>query len=447
VSPALAANERIQRTERVISYIRASVVVFNSVTYLAFAPDSDRRPFAIAIIVLALAYSAGTLFFEPRNAHLSYVTAFVNMLLDNVLIVFWIWATGSAASPYYPLLYAEAAASVGRFGPRVGSLAAVGSAALYLGVVLTDGGAPAYELTARIGYIFVIVAFVSYVADVAARSERDAVESDARADSYREMEALRATFVTNISHELRTPLTAIRGASSTLVRRRGSLGEPETQALIEMLDRQSQHLAYLVQDIIDVGLAEQGAFVAQMAPVDIVALVKSEIERAAERSGRSIVLEPPPDRQIAECDGPKIANALRKLLDNAVKFSEGDTEVTVSVSVTDADLAISVVDRGLGILAGDEHRIFERFYQIAGSHTRSAEGTGLGLSVVKAIADLHGGWVDVASTPGRGTRFTLRIPLRSATAADPGSEAAFLPEALIDRAGPGGDEDDAGRTN
>jgi signal transduction histidine kinase len=255
VSPALAANERIQQTERIISYIRASVVVFNSVTYLALAPDDDRKGFAVAIIVVALLYSAVTLFFEPRNVELSYKTAFVNMLLDNVLIVAWIWATGGADSPYYPLLYAEAAASVGRFGPRVGTLAAVCSAGLYLVVVLIDGGATAYGMTIRVGYIFVIVAFVSYVAEVAARSEREAVEAEARARSYRELDAVRAAFVTNISHELRTPLTAIRGASSTLLRRRGSLNEEETLALMEMLDRQSQHLSSLVQDIIDAAAA------------------------------------------------------------------------------------------------------------------------------------------------------------------------------------------------
>ena len=326
MSPALAAKERMQRTERVIGYIRASVVVFNSATYLAFAPDSDRRPFAIAIIVLALAYSAVTLFLEPRSVELSYTTAFVNMLLDNVLILMWIWATGGAASPYYPILYAEAAASVGRFGPRIGTLAAVCSSALYLGLVLIDGGATTYQMFARIGYMFVIVAFVSYVAEVAATSERDAAQSEARAETYKELDVLRSTFVTNISHELRTPLTAIRGASSTLLRRRGSLGEEETYALMEMLDRQSQHLAYLVQDIIDIGLADQGAFVAQKSPVDVVALTEGEVDRASDRTGRTIRFESGASTLTTECDGPKIANALRKLIDNAIKFSEEDTD-------------------------------------------------------------------------------------------------------------------------
>ena len=258
MSPALAANERIQKTERIIAYIRAFVVVFNSITYLVFAPDGDRSPFALAIIVAALVYSVAAFFLEPPDIEHSYTAAFINTLLDNALIVLWLAATGGADSPYYPLLYAEAAATVGRFGPRMGTLAAVCSASLYLIVVQLDGGLPAYDLLARIAYLFVIVAFVSYVADVAARSEREAVEAEARAESYKELDRLRATFVTNISHELRTPLTAIRGASSTLLRRRDSLGEPETVVLMEMIERQSQHLGNLIQDIIDVGLTHEG---------------------------------------------------------------------------------------------------------------------------------------------------------------------------------------------
>ena len=410
MSPVLAASERIQRTERVISYIRAAVVIFNSVTYLAFAPDDDRRPFAITIIIIAVAYSAATLLIEPRRPDLSYATAFVNMLLDNVLIVLWIWATGGPASPYYPILYAEAAASVGRFGPRTGTLAALFGAGLYLGVVLIDGGAPVYEMASRIGYIFVIVAFVSYVAEVAARSEREAVEAEARAESYKALDGLRATFVTNISHELRTPLTAIRGASSTLNRRRDSLGESEIKALMEMLDRQSEHLAYLVQDIIDIGLADRGRFMAQMSPVDIVALVEGEVARAAAWSGRSIMFRPRPERLIARCDGPKVANALRKLLDNAVKFSGEATDVKVGLEVTDVDFVVSVTDHGVGIAAADGSRIFEPFYQLDDSHTRTTDGAGIGLSVARAIAELHGGSVEVSSELGDGARFTLRIP-------------------------------------
>jgi len=266
VSRALAASERIQRTERIISYIRASVVVFNSVVYLAFGPDGDRQPFAVAVIIVALAYSAVTLFLEPKDVELSYATAFVNMLLDIVLIILWVWATGGPASPFYVLLYAEAAATVGRFGPRVGFLAAVCSSGLYLALVELDGGLSAYHLLTRIAYIFVIVAFVAYVADVAARSEREAVEADARARSLEELDRLRATFVTNISHELRTPLTAIRGASSTLLRRRESLGDEETVALLDMMERQSMHLGTLIQDIIDAGLGLDGSVLSK-APV------------------------------------------------------------------------------------------------------------------------------------------------------------------------------------
>ena len=240
----------MQRTERIIAYIRAVAVAFSAITYLAFMPSKEHEVVAYAVILVGLLYSAVALFLEPRTIETSSETSLINTVVDFGLILVWIWATGGAESPYYVLLFAEAAATAGRFGLRIGALSAAGGVGLYVVIVVADGGLPAVVLLPRVFAIFAIVVFVAYVAEVAAHSERHAVESEIRARSYKELDRLRIAFITNMSHELRTPLTAILGASATLSRRGDSLDEEEVATLIDMVERQSRRLGFLVHDLI-----------------------------------------------------------------------------------------------------------------------------------------------------------------------------------------------------
>ena len=250
MSPALAPCERMQRTERIIAYIRAVAVAFSAVTYLVLMPAKEHEVVAYAVILAGLVYSAVALFLEPRTIEMSSATALINTVVDFGLILVWIWATGGPDSPYYVLLFAEAAATAGRFGLRIGALSALAGVALYVGLTVTGGGLPAVVLLPRIFSIFAIVVFVAYVAEVAAHSERHAVESETRARSYKELDRLRIAFITNMSHELRTPLTAVLGASATLSNRRDSLDEEEVDSLIDMVERQSRRLGSVVHDLI-----------------------------------------------------------------------------------------------------------------------------------------------------------------------------------------------------
>jgi signal transduction histidine kinase len=268
VSPALAPCERMQRTERIIAYIRAVVVAFSAVTYLAFMPSKEHAAVAYAVLIAALLYSAVAIFLEPRTIEKSSATAVINTIVDLGLILGWIWATGGAESPYYVLLFAEAAAMAGRFGLRIGILGAIGSVGVYVGLVVADGGLPAVVLLPRIGSVFAIVVFVAYVAEVSAHSERHAVESEARAQSLEELDRLRIAFITNMSHELRTPLTAVLGASATLSHRRDSLDEEDVATLIDMVERQSRRLGFLVNDLIE--SLEENAVVLPEPSVDRV---------------------------------------------------------------------------------------------------------------------------------------------------------------------------------
>lgn len=423
VSPALTDRERLRRTERVISFIRLGVVCFNVATYAWMAPASDRRTFANIVMVVGLLYAFVTVFYRPTPSA-SFTAAFATTIIDNVLIGIWIFATDGFASPYYPLFYAEAAASVGRFGPLVGNLSALGGAGIYLGVVLVDGARIIwYDMVVRLGYIFVISAFVSYVFSVARRSERETAQAERETAAYMELEKLRSTFVMNVTHELRTPLTAIRGAAATLSGRH-ELADEQRGVLVEMIDRQSKNLAGLIQDVIDVGLAHQGSLAPKMGWVDLCPLVAAQVETLERRTGRTLSLTLPHGSVEACCDGPKIAQALNKVLDNAVKFSAAPSPIEITLEHDDNEVVIVISDQGIGISAQDAASIFEPFTQVDASPTREAGGAGLGLSVVRNILDIHGGSISVESAPGRGSSFTLRFP-KLVSVSDPASDGDY----------------------
>lgn len=410
MSPALSELERVQRTERFISFIRLGVVLFNAGTYLAFAEHGPRHGYAVAMCVIATIYAFATLLL-PVSTTNSFRFAATNMVLDNFFIALWILATGGFASPYYPLIYAEAAASVGRFGVLWGSASALAGGLLYALVVLLDGGVHGLTLSIRVMYVAFVSAFVAYVVDIAKASERDAARAEAQTAAYKELDGLRSTFVTNISHELRTPLTVIRGAASTLANRKRALDSRDALQLVEMIDRHAERLGNLVEDIIDVGMTEQGELMAKREEVDLVALAAREVEEARYAGTHKLMFSPSRPSIELLCDRTKIGNAIRKLLGNAMKFSPPGSIVKVSVEDREDEILVRVVDQGVGIEPHDQLRIFERFYQVDPSHTRSAEGAGVGLFVAQAIMRLHGGRVDVDSSPGEGSEFTLRMPL------------------------------------
>ena len=421
MTPIQNPKVRLQRAERVIAYVRAGVIGFNVLTYLLLAPG-EPSTLALVVSALAIVYAVATLVWRPSTESI-LSGAVATMTLDNVLIAIWLMATGGFDSPYYPLFYAEAAASVGRFGSRLGGISAVGSAILYLGVALADAPVDVFQLTVRVAYVFVITVFVAYIFEESRASERDAAQAEEEARAYAELDRMRSTFVTNISHELRTPLTAIRGAAATIWQRGDALTSVQVNTLLEMIDRQSEHLSGLVQDIIDVGLEDQGSLLLMLQTEDLSVVVEGEVDRARANGSRPVLLEEPLDPVRAQCDARKIGNALRKLLDNAVKFSPPDTPIVVRLIADEKEVRIEVEDQGIGVEEANQLRIFDRFYQVDPSHTRLADGAGVGLTLVRTIMNLHGGEVQCSSTPGKGSVFVLRFPRRVSRSETPSTDS------------------------
>ncbi len=235
----------------------------------------------------------------------------------------------------------------------------------------------------------------------------------------RRTDQIRQEFVANVSHELRTPLASLRALAETL--RDGAAADPEAGPrflahMIAELDR----LTLLVSDLLDLSAIESGSARLDMDLVaieDVANDVLAKFQLVAERRRITLRADGLAGLPPVWGDESRLAQALANLVDNAVKYSDDGGMVTVTGQDRGDLVAVSVTDTGAGIPAEHLPRIFERFYRVDRSRSRARGGTGLGLSIVKHIATSHGGRVDVQSTEGRGSCFTLLLPRAPAKAA------------------------------
>jgi two-component system phosphate regulon sensor histidine kinase PhoR len=226
----------------------------------------------------------------------------------------------------------------------------------------------------------------------------------------RRLEAVKRDFVVNASHELRTPLTSIVGSLEML---EGAV-RGESARWVETIRRNAERMTSIVQDLLMLsGLEAQGAEPAT-APVDLERLVRDVAGMFAHRAETqeiALVLDLPPSLPRITADAYLLEQVLVNLIDNALKYTEeGEVRVRCAPEGTDRVL-IEVSDTGIGIPEESLSRVFERFYVVDKSRSRKLGGTGLGLAIVKHIVQSHAGTIDVKSVQGKGTRFTILLPL------------------------------------
>jgi len=231
------------------------------------------------------------------------------------------------------------------------------------------------------------------------------------------LDAFRRESVSNLSHDLRSPLTATVACLETLQQRQ--LGDGEDRRLIDIALRNTHNAAALVRSLGDLAVLDEPSFRLNPMRVDIAEVLDDVCLRFAERAaarGVALRFEPTtPTPLAAEVDIELFERAVANLLDNALKFTPAGGAVVVGVEARAAALLIQVRDTGAGIAAAELPHLFDRLYQ--GPRARSSvapasseEGKGLGLAIVRRIAELHGGRVAVASTPGQGTTVSLELP-------------------------------------
>ena len=332
------------------------------------------------------------------------------------------------------------------------------------------GGAPEEtELTVARGRVAGAGQFYLYVRVAAIGGGRILVLIEDRTAAKR-LEDMRRDFVANVSHELKTPVGAIALLAETV---EGAVDDPDlVRNYVGRIRRETTRLGVLVQEIMELSRLQEGDALVEPDDVDLDAVVAEALDRVrteAEAKEVTLISGGTPGLHVRG-DAALITTAVRNLLDNAIRYSDPRTRVSVGISIdrtgagdgaggadgpdgaggaggSDADdvaggtegaaaagstdelVRIAVVDQGIGIAKEAQERVFERFYRVDKARSRATGGTGLGLSIVKHVAADHGGTVELWSTPGRGSTFTLVLPLLipdppDPAGADPQAEAA-----------------------
>jgi cell cycle sensor histidine kinase DivJ len=235
---------------------------------------------------------------------------------------------------------------------------------------------------------------------------RDEAESASRAKTQ---------FLANMSHELRTPLNAVIGFSEILNRELfGAIGEARYRDYARLIHESGEHLLNVVNDILDMSKIEAGKFKIVKEPFDVASLVKSCCElmrHTAEQRSLSLIMDVAPGIPKLRADKRACKQMLINLISNAIKFTDPGGWVRVSARRVDESVEFSVADNGIGIAEGDLPKLGQPFVQANNSYDRSYDGAGLGLSVVKGLAWLHGGRLELNSSLGEGTNATIVLPL------------------------------------
>ncbi|MGI4944517.1 MAG: response regulator, partial [Janthinobacterium lividum] len=265
---------------------------------------------------------------------------------------------------------------------------------------------------------------------------RKQIEADLKAarDMAEQANLAKSTFIANMSHELRTPLSAIIGYSEMLQEEVADGGDPaDFGADMGKIESNARHLLGLINDVLDLSKVESGKMEVYAETFDAAAMVSdvaSTAQGLVEKKGNTLNLHVAPDLGAMHSDVTKIRQILLNLLSNAAKFAEGGT-ITLSAerkprpnggggSVQDW-MTFRVSDTGIGMTKEQLAKLFQRFQQADASTTRKFGGTGLGLSITRAFSTMLGGDIEVESTPGQGSTFTVHLP---AILREPGEAAA-----------------------
>ena len=229
-------------------------------------------------------------------------------------------------------------------------------------------------------------------------------------------DVMRREMIASVSHDLRTPLTALMGQLET-VRIKANTQGPEERA--DMIDRallNAQHMRRLTESLSELGKLENPDFVAQREPIAMGELADDIVQRhanLASEKGINLRADYPDHLPLSNLDAGLMERAISNLLDNALRVTPPEGTVTVGVRRNGSDLKVIVSDSGPGIASADQTRVFDRFFQ-ASAHRELRGSAGLGLAIVRRVAELHAGEVTLESEPGKGAIFTITIPCTGA---------------------------------
>jgi PAS domain S-box-containing protein len=244
--------------------------------------------------------------------------------------------------------------------------------------------------------------------------ERKVVELETVNRRLEESSRLKSGFLTNVSHELRTPLNAIIGFSQMLCRDAVGPLQPKQRRYVDNVLSSSRHLLSLINDLLDISKIEAGKMDLKLHSLSVSELLQDAagvIRGMADQKQIQVEVERPRADLAVWGDAGRLKQVILNLLSNAIKFTPAGGRVRVGASKLGTMVQLQVIDTGIGVAAGDQDRIFGEFQQVDGSETREFPGTGLGLALTRKLVEMHGGSIQIQSDLGKGSTFTVTLPL------------------------------------
>jgi len=230
----------------------------------------------------------------------------------------------------------------------------------------------------------------------------------------RRLERIRSDFVANVSHELRTPITSIKGFIETLQQEKEGFSE-DKRRFLDIIARQANRLSAIISDLLSLAAIEKdaGSEVVKLQKRPLCGVLENALKSCrhnAESGNITLGMDCNPNLE-ARVNPELLEQAVINLVDNAIKYSDPANTVRIEAKRKNQEVVINVIDNGCGISREHLDRVFERFYRVDKARSRKLGGTGLGLAIVKHISMAHGGYTEVESTPGKGSIFTIHLPV------------------------------------
>jgi two-component system sensor histidine kinase KdpD len=236
-------------------------------------------------------------------------------------------------------------------------------------------------------------------------------EDASSARALRELDVMRTEFLANVSHELRTPLAVIKGSANSLLQPDVIFDEQTRREFLVSIDKDADTLTRLVDDLLMISRLEANALEVRkklFRITDVIGFIKDRLDNLTVKHHLDIDIAD--DLPLVSIDEGRIGEVLTNLVENAVKFSDDNTNIRIRGVYKDKEVIISVADEGIGVPPELHQKIFERFFQGDGRKAGRRKGTGLGLAICRGIIEAHGGKIRVDSKPGLGATFSFSLP-------------------------------------